>query len=58
MPTGNINRADVAAVCVEALSNPGASKVTVEVVAKQGLPEGGYSEQLSAMWRNLKQGVA
>ncbi len=56
MPTSSaINRADVAAVCVEALTNPGARNVTFEVCAKPGAPPGGYEAQLKSMWAGLQQ---
>ncbi|GFR47453.1 hypothetical protein Agub_g9178, partial [Astrephomene gubernaculifera] len=55
---GLIQRADVAAVCVEALCNPAASRVTLEVLARkgaEGAPEGGFEQQLRNMWAGLKQ---
>ncbi|KAG2438960.1 hypothetical protein HYH02_010752 [Chlamydomonas schloesseri] len=50
-----INRADVAAVCAEALTNAGARNVTFEVIAKPGAPPGGYEAQLKSMWAVLQQ---
>ncbi|GIL75441.1 hypothetical protein Vretimale_8071 [Volvox reticuliferus] len=57
MPLGNINRADVAAVCVEALTNPGAKDITLELTAKPGLPEEGYEAGLKSLWKGLSPGV-
>ncbi|KAG2500712.1 hypothetical protein HYH03_001477 [Edaphochlamys debaryana] len=51
---GQIQRADVAAVVVEALGNPGASRVTLELVSRPGAPEGGFDAQLKGMWAGLK----
>lgn len=50
-----INRADLAAVCAEALTNPGARNVTFEIVAREGAPPGGYEAQLKSMWASLQQ---
>lgn len=57
MPTSSINRADVAAVCVEALTHSGARNVTLELVARPGEPEGGYDAGLCSMWKGLNPGV-
>ncbi len=51
---GSISRADVAAVCVEALANPAARNVTVEV-SGAALGEGqDYGAVLKGMWAALK----
>ncbi|GIL51341.1 hypothetical protein Vafri_7348 [Volvox africanus] len=57
MPLGNINRADLAAVCVEALTNPGAKNITLELIAKPGISEGGYEEGLKNLWKGLSPGI-
>lgn len=52
----SISRGDVAAVCVEALTNPGANKVSLEVVSKPGLPAGvTYDAHVSSLFTGLKQ---
>lgn len=46
---GMITRGDVAALCVEALTNPAASNLTVSVYTKkQPLTDGTYEDQLKA----------
>ncbi|GLI61952.1 hypothetical protein VaNZ11_004514 [Volvox africanus] len=57
MSLGNINRADVAAVCVEALTNPGAKNITLELAAKPGPPEVGYEAGLKHLWKGLSPGI-
>lgn len=52
---GQISRADVAAICVEALTNPGAANVTVEVVSKGPL-SGTFDAELKNMWQGLTHG--
>ncbi|PNH11025.1 hypothetical protein TSOC_002169 [Tetrabaena socialis] len=58
MPTGQINRADLAAVVVAALDSPASSRVTLEVVCRPGAPEGGYEQQLEGMWKELEADAA
>lgn len=52
-----ISRADVAAVCVEALSNPAAHRVTLELAAAppaEGAPPAPpLKDQLSGLWKGL-----
>ncbi|EFJ49811.1 hypothetical protein VOLCADRAFT_89655 [Volvox carteri f. nagariensis] len=54
---GSINRADVASVCVSALTHPGAANITLELFSRPGLPEGGYEAALEAVWKGLKPGL-
>jgi hypothetical protein len=49
--SGSIPRADVAAVCVDALSRPAARNVTVSVFGGGPLPEGrSVGEVLASVW--------
>eukprot|EP00195_Chlamydomonas_chlamydogama_P013054 CAMPEP_0202901654 /NCGR_PEP_ID=MMETSP1392-20130828/14378_1 /ASSEMBLY_ACC=CAM_ASM_000868 /TAXON_ID=225041 /ORGANISM="Chlamydomonas chlamydogama, Strain SAG 11-48b" /LENGTH=238 /DNA_ID=CAMNT_0049588247 /DNA_START=80 /DNA_END=796 /DNA_ORIENTATION=- len=51
----SISRADVAAVCVEALTNPGARGVTFELVAQaSGTAVQPLAQQLASIWSGLK----
>lgn len=60
---GRISRADVAAVCVEALTNPGARNVTLEIVSappsgqspgpQQQQAISAYEQKLRSLWQGL-----
>lgn len=58
---GSVARADVAAVCVEALTNPGAHNVTLELSSEKP-PQGGevaapvppLEQQVKELWAALK----
>ncbi len=47
---GSISRADVAAVCVDALQNPAARNTTVSVWGSKQPLKGTQQEELSKVW--------
>lgn len=57
---GSIPRADVAAVCVDALTHPAARNVTVSIWSnKAPLPEGrGFDQEVAAVWQPAAGGAA